>query len=615
MLTVRSSFILAVATWALFIGLMERNEALALVCLSFILWIWMEWLWFQRLTLSTQSVLLGVSRAIDDQSDTQITMVTDRVYRVQLTGGLPSRTRGYRLLIQDSVPDTFEMVEGNPLLVIDSTGPTTFVLDYSVRSPMCGKLSFPGVQVEMSDYWGFFRAQQFLSLEQKPTVLPYLIRPQTTVSVLKHNNLQRHIGHHRHRSAGVSSELHGIRDYRVGDPPRTIAWKPTARLGKLMTREFENEVPIRATVIVDLASYQFQGRPGPAAADRAIMACASIAKLLLADRDPVAATLLHSNSNPRPGEEADSLSAQRIGHGSGERQLTRLLHHLLVASNPNPTLDHLQIEDLVKIVFENCSRRFPQLFDEHFNSGPVRRRLFRLGSGKSGQLRRSLAMVLESILRLDPGFSTRMQFDDEAMREVCLRYVKEYAVDSSSTTVALDQPWASVAVWRRECKRMTQFLCDHLLAAKSQAKDNELFVLIAPEPIDRQGIETLENAIKSVVAARHRVIFVAPWLPELTPSNQDPVAARIIAQTKMTGVEFQGQRPSGEFAVKRDPEVGSPVPPINTPYPVDHDLRFGLTALGATYSRIGDPKLMQIVAMEIGLLQSGKSRVKSLRAR
>jgi hypothetical protein len=168
---------------------------------------------------------------------------------------------------------------------------------------------------------------------------------------------------------------------------------------------------------------------------------------------------------------------------------------------------------------------------------------------------------------------------------------------------------------------MTQFLCDHLLEAKSRAKDNELFVLIAPEPIDRQGIEMLERAIKSVVAARHRVIFVAPWLPDVNPSSLDPVAARIMAQTKLTNlekqglVEKQGQLPSGEFSSNGAAENSLSRSPISTSHPVDHDLRFGLTALGATYSRIGDPSLMQIVAMEIGLLQSGKSRAKSLRSR
>jgi hypothetical protein len=324
--------------------------------------------------------------------------------------------------------------------------------------------------------------------------------------------------------------------------------------------------------------------------------------------------LLSSNSNPRPGDEASRLSSKRIEHGSGERQLTRLLQHLLVASNPNPTLDHLQIDDLVQIVFQNCSRRFPQLFDEHFNSGPVRRQLFRIGGSKPGQLRRALAVVLESLFELEAGVSTRLQFDDESMRDACLRYVNRYSVDSNSTTVALDAPWANPGVWRRECSRMTQFLCDHLLEARSRAKDNELFVLIAPEPIDRSGIEIVENTIKSVLAARHRVIFVAPWLPRLSSSNQDPVAARIMDQAKLPRTEF---RNSGLREPHAEPFYSDHLePPLvkDTRHDAKSDLRFGLTTMGATFARIGDPTLMQIVAMEIGLLQSGKSRAKSLRS-
>lgn len=607
MLTVRSSLILAAATWTLFIALMDRNEPMALICLSLIIWIWLEWVWFQRLVLGSRRVLKDVTRSIDQLYDAQVTMVTDREYAVHLSGQLPGRTRGYRMLIQDVVPETFEIVEGEPFLVIDSSGKRRFECSYRVRSPMCGRLSFPGVQVEMRDYWGFFRTQQFITADQSATVLPYLIRPQTTVSVLKHNNLQRHIGHHRHRSAGISSELLGIRDYQVGDPPRTIAWKPTARLGKVMTCEFENEVPIRATLIVDLASYQFQGRPGPSAADRAIMACASIAKLLLADRDPVAAMLLSSNSNPRPGDEENRLSSLRIDHGSGERQLTKMLQYLLIASNPNPTLDHFQLDDLVQIVFENCSHRFPQLFDEYFNVGPVRRRLFRL-RGKQGQLRRSLAVVLESIFEWEPGFSTRLQFDDDAMRDACLHYVKAYSVDSSSTTVALDAPWTNPGVWRRECSQMTRFLCDNLLEAKSRAKDNELFVLIAPEPIDRVGIVIVESAVKSVVAAGHRVIFVAPWLPKQSLASRDPVAARIMDQLRTNEKFTAAEVATGETNSNRAAS-GSPQSVA------DFNLQFALTSLGATYARIGDPALMKIVAMEIGLLQSGKSRGKVLRAR
>ena len=576
MLTMRSSAIIGVSVWLLLTSMLSRHEAGALIALAFLFWIFLEWVFFQRITLAGKPILQELERVIGDQSSSQmdgrVTLVADREFQVHLTGELAGATRGYRLLIQDVVPDTFELDNGDPFLIVDSPGRKMFACNYTIKTPLCGKMEFPGLQVEVSDYWGFFRCEQFVPVTQLATVLPFLIRSQTTVSVLKHNNLQRHIGNHRHKSAGVSSELLGIRDYRVGDPPRTIAWKPTARLGKLMTCEFENEVPIRATVIVDLATYQFEGRPGPSPADRAITAAASISKLLLADRDPVAAVLLKRDS------------AQRIDHGSGERQLTRLLQYLLKASNPNPPLRNFDTEELVKATFENCSRRFPELFNQNYNAGPTRRSWNIVIPNTKGLVRSSLSVALEHLLDLQPGMSTRMQFDDDVMRKSCLDYVEKYSVVSHATTVAIEQPWADASRWLRESQAMTEALCKHLVEARSRAKDNELFVLIAPEPVNRARTEAIESAVKSAIGARHRVIFIAPAVSKSNKSVQDPVAKRILHQ-------------SGVVDTRN----------------VESHLRHALTSLGAAFARIDDPALMQIVANEVGILQSGKSRGKVLR--
>jgi uncharacterized protein (DUF58 family) len=586
MLTIRSSLILAAATLTCVFSIVDWqeprastdmarwNEPLALLSLSTLIWIWIEWLLFQRLKVSAKPVIRNCSRTIDGQSHRYVTMVADRSFSVKVSGVLPKVARGYRIIVNDSVPDTFAVVEGTSFRVIDAGGFEEFEFEYKTSTSICGQVSFPGLRIEVSDYWGFFRSEQFIPTAQEPTVLPYLIRPQTTVSVLKHNNLQRHIGHHRHKSAGVSSELLGIRDYRIGDPPRTIAWKPTARLGKLMTREFENEVPIRATLLVDLAIYQFQGRPGASAADRAITSCAAIAKLLLADRDPVAATLMQSDK------------VQRIEHGSGERQLARLLQYLMAASNPNPPLEHFSIDDLVQLVFDNCSRRFPRLFDEHFNDSPVRKRIFSFTAGRLDRIRRSLAIVLEHLLELEPGVSTRLQLDDSRMRNACLAYVQKYSVVASSTNVTISPPWSDPNLWYRESRKMTLLLADILMEAKSRAKDNELFVLIAPEPFDRECEEALDKVIKTVVSAGHRLVFVAPMVPYIKPVIFDPVAKRILESTDMKS--------------SRNAESG---------------FKKRMGELGVAFARIDDPKLMQIVAMEVGLLQSGKSRGRVLRAR
>ena len=586
MLTIRSSLLLAAATLTLVCSIMDWgephgstsearwNEPLALLSLSFLIWIWIEWMLFQRLKVSSRPVALECVRTIEGQSSERVTMVADRRFTLKVSGLLARVSKGYRIIVYDTVPDTFAVDEGTPFHVIDSGRSRRFEFEYSTSTAICGQVSFPGLRIEVLDYWGFFRTEQFIPIRQDPTVLPYLIRPQTTVSVLKHNNLQRHIGHHRHKSAGVSSELLGIRDYRIGDPPRTIAWKPTARLGKLMTREFENEVPIRATMLVDLAVYQFQGRPGPSAADRAITSCAALTKLLLADKDPVAAVLLKSDS------------IQRIDHGSGERQLTRLLQYLMVASNPNPPLEHFGIEDLVELVFDNCSRQFPKLFDEHFNAGPVRRRAFHPSSSRKDRIRRSLAVAIEHLLSLDPGISTRLQVDDDLMREVCLAFVNKVSVVASSSNVTINPPWSDPNRWYRESRKMTLKLSDLLTESKSRAKDNELFVLIAPEPFDRECEDVLDGVIKSTVSAGHRVVFVAPMVPYRKPVIYDPVAARIINSAHLD---------SGNHAPS--------------------DFRKRMSELGVAFARVDDPKLMQMVAMEVGLLQSGKSRGRVMRSR
>ena len=47
------------------------------------------------------------------------------------------------------------------------------------------------------------------------------------------------------------SELLDLREYRPGDPPKTIAWKASARRDMLITKEFENDVPVRCTLFLD----------------------------------------------------------------------------------------------------------------------------------------------------------------------------------------------------------------------------------------------------------------------------------------------------------------------------------------------------------------------------
>ena len=80
MLTVRSSLIVAISVALLAIAILQFHEALALICLSFLIWILFEWILFQRLMFSSRRPLLDCVRKINDQEDETVTMVADQIY-------------------------------------------------------------------------------------------------------------------------------------------------------------------------------------------------------------------------------------------------------------------------------------------------------------------------------------------------------------------------------------------------------------------------------------------------------------------------------------------------------------------------------------------------------
>ncbi len=152
MLTLRSSFIVAASVWLLFMSIMQRHEAMALICLASLIWVLLEWILFQRIMFASGKSLLDCVRSIDGSAEEIITMVADRTYQVRLRGKFPARAVGYRLVIRDTVPVTFNVDKGQAYQVIDCSRKSDFELDYEIQTPICGKMVFPGIQLEISDF-------------------------------------------------------------------------------------------------------------------------------------------------------------------------------------------------------------------------------------------------------------------------------------------------------------------------------------------------------------------------------------------------------------------------------------------------------------------------------
>ena len=74
---------------------------------------------------------------------------------------------------------------------------------------------------------------------------------------------------------GDSLEFIGNRDYREGDPIRSIDWRATARLNRPVVREYREEYLLRAAVLLDTHAPTLSGLPPPAF-ERAVSMTAAV---------------------------------------------------------------------------------------------------------------------------------------------------------------------------------------------------------------------------------------------------------------------------------------------------------------------------------------------------
>ncbi len=86
----------------------------------------------------------------------------------------------------------------------------------------------------------------------------------------------RYLGETQVQKIGRRGEFFGLREYRDGDDRRAIHWRSSARTGKLLVREYEEEAQQRATILLDNALPENPDEDTVDALERAISFAASL---------------------------------------------------------------------------------------------------------------------------------------------------------------------------------------------------------------------------------------------------------------------------------------------------------------------------------------------------
>ncbi|HLW67041.1 MAG TPA: DUF58 domain-containing protein [Gemmataceae bacterium] len=506
------------------VGSQPRGGTLAIVGLTLVVWIAEEWVRF-LVCLRLGRPHIHVERQVHDERGPVVTLWAGRsfevIVRVSCAGRLPMPL----VVIDDRFPFGVEFTEG----ITHAAGwigrRRTVEVRYRLRCQAPGPVRFEGVRLRFADLQGFIYHETFIRQPRVYPVLPPLVDAEANQRTNKRHNLLPPPGIHRLRRAGSGSELLDLRDYRPGDPPKMIAWKPSARKDKLITKEFESEVPVRCTMFVDVSQAVRLGPPGKNALARLIGLSSAVAQAALANRDNVGLAMF---------DEAESSS---LRPARGQRHLVELLRHLAEASRLPPSSSAADLESLLPIAYAFAQEVYSELLDNEVNSFrwwipilfprpeylrkvtltdailPWWRRIL-ISEWQQQAMRKRLSAILAWREGYGPGGMALLMEDDQYFGDALQRFLADHHVPHPAPLY----DWRGRYVFRSEQK--VSVLATALLRSVRRGQDNELFVLLADLLDMNDQLEPLLHSIRVAMGRHHRIMLIVPWMPGIPPPGE-----------------------------------------------------------------------------------------------
>ena len=126
------------------------------------------------------------------------------------------------------------------------------------------------------------------------------------------------------RRKGFGVELRELRDYQPGDPYKHIAWKATARRGRLISREFESDLAMSTWLCLDVSPSMFSGQAGAARIDFGMETVFSIVSVMNRYGQRSGLTLFDSEVRHTVPLGVGKLHLDRVSRAL--REVTSLVH-------------------------------------------------------------------------------------------------------------------------------------------------------------------------------------------------------------------------------------------------------------------------------------------------
>jgi uncharacterized protein (DUF58 family) len=584
MLTARGWWFLFWCLAALALGLVGGFRLLTLAALTLLLWLgWAALVFALRVRLVVP--WLRLERQVRDERGPVASLWAGQSFEVHLT------LHGQTLLglpfarVTDLVPFSLRLHRSDNAVDGPVGRRRPLTLSYRVRCPFTGLARFEGARLELADLQGMFYHAAFIRQPIVLRILPPMVGADGTRPTRKRYNLLPPPGLHRLRRPGSGSELLDLRDYMAGDPPKTIAWKVSARRDKLITKEFESEVPVRCTLFVDVSNPLRLASPRGTARARLTEIAAGLLQANAAGRDLTGVCLF------------DDAGVSLAAPDRRPARVVEMLRMLAEAAALPPSPVRVNPEALIPTAYSFAQEVYPELLRPGVNAMTwyqtwvaafpgawrhpagfwrwlyrrkerlfvtlylvpiilfvvdlwlildVRQPLWLLRTA----LYCSLAwLVVGPVLGFVFLLLTVLNFKQRRLarwrKQLAALLSVRYALGPGGLPALLeDEDQLSLLLQRFLAEhhvpyalplydrggrflfaapRKARVLADALLRAVGKGHDNELFVLLA-DLLELDGrLKPLLRAVRVALARHHQVVLIVPWPPGLALPDRDAV--------------------------------------------------------------------------------------------
>lgn len=555
--------VLLIAASGLFAGLIRGQAAAAALSLATLFWLMLEWVWFQW-RVRYQIPRLTFQRVVNDRDDSDGTLQAGRLLRVQVLVGTGGRWCSGPVHIEDVIPENVDVPQSEHQ-ASSGSGFRSAAYFWTGRVRGAGQLRLPGFRIVVQDRQGFFRSESFVVCRQIFRVLPAWQETGEHNPMIKRiNAIPRH-GIHRLQRAGMGSELLELRDYVVGDPPKSIAWKVSARRDRLMTRQYESEVPIRVQLFVDGGISMRVGGFGSRLLDQVCFVAASVARNAISAGDSVGLVCF------------DERGLRVLGQQTGDRGFQQLLQSMAdFAVNPAPLPTRLTVQ-LEQSALAVMGQQFPHLLNPRINYLPWSLFPVLPWRRRRRQQRGQLASAIAQLYGMTAERQMQLMLDDALLATFSQHFLSQCGMAWLAPVIAVRGRGIHDGVARLET------LSQAILTAVSRAKDNEVLVILADLLESSHGISHLIPALRLARARHHRVVCVCP-----TPTFRRPVGNTL----ELTGTSAEELLLAAEQTRTRGLANG---------------LHRELRRLGVATAFAGESSAIHAVLSEMNLARSGRS--------